>query len=84
MAARLGKYLRDLRKEQGLTTAQVGEIAECDRSFISHIERGSKFPSLLRLWKITEGVEGDFAKALFFLCLDSGVPEDVARQATGQ
>lgn len=84
MSSYLGEYLRSLRNEKGLTTREVGEIAECSHTFVIRIERGERFPSIQRLWRMTSGLGGDFGRALFFLCLDSGVPEDVAREATGQ
>jgi transcriptional regulator with XRE-family HTH domain len=80
----LGQYLRDLRQTKGLTTRQLGSITECNQSFITRLESGKRFTTLDRLWRIIDKLEGDFGHALYLLCLDAGVPAEVARKATGQ
>jgi transcriptional regulator with XRE-family HTH domain len=45
----LGKRLKALRKEQGLTLAQLGQRANLSASYLSQIERGETMPSLARL-----------------------------------
>ena len=82
MANLLGRYLRDLRHGKGLSTRQLGSRAECNFSSISRLETGQRNPRLGLLWRIIEALDGDFGQALFLLCLDSGVPEEVARDAT--
>lgn len=82
MANRLGEYLQNLRHTKGLTTRKLGNLANYNHSFISRLESGERFPSLDRLWRLIEVLEGDFGQALFLLCLDSGVPERIVRKAT--
>jgi len=45
----LGKRLKALRKEQGLTLVQLGEKVDLSASYLSQIERGVAMPSLPRL-----------------------------------
>lgn len=84
MTSHLGDYVRELRHERRLTTRQLGTAAACSASFIARLEVGKRYPNLDTLWRIIEALEGDFGKALFLLCLDAGVPEDVAHRATTQ
>jgi transcriptional regulator with XRE-family HTH domain len=55
----LGKNLRALRKEEGLTLQQLGERVGLSASYLSQVERGVTLPSLSRLTSIAEalGVE---------------------------
>jgi transcriptional regulator with XRE-family HTH domain len=55
----LGKNLRALRKEEGLTLLQLGEKVGLSASYLSQVERGVTMPSLSRLTRIAEalGVE---------------------------
>ena len=43
---RMGKRIRDLRLEQGLTQEELAGAAELSVSYLSHIERGTKKASL--------------------------------------
>ncbi len=81
MAKHLGQYLRDLRGAKGLTTRQVGGLVDCNYSFIARLELGERSPSLGLLWQVVKALDGDFGQALFLLCLDAGVPGDVAQDA---
>ena len=82
MGRRLGEYLRDLRHAKGLTTRQLGSMADCNCSFVTRLETGERSPGLNLLWRIVKALGGDFGQGLYLLCLDSEVPEDVARDAT--
>lgn len=84
MASRLGEYVRTLRHTGELTTRELAHAAECSQSFIVLIEKGERFPNLKRLWEMVDALDGEYAYALYLLCVDSGVPEEVAREATGQ
>ena len=55
----LGKRLRTLRNEQGLTLAQLGQQVGLSASYLSQIERGMAMPSLSKLTTIANalGVE---------------------------
>ncbi len=84
MANHLGQYLRSLRQTKGLTTRQLGDMAGCSHSFITLLEAGERFPSLDRLWRIVKALDGDYSQAVSFLSLDSGVPEEIAREMAAQ
>jgi transcriptional regulator with XRE-family HTH domain len=55
----LGRRLRALRKERGLTLAQLGQQVGLSASYLSQIERGAIMPSLPKLTAISRvlGVE---------------------------
>jgi transcriptional regulator with XRE-family HTH domain len=67
----LGRRIRRLRKEVGLTQEQLADEAELDRSYIGGIERGER--------NITFSVLCQIAKALHVEISDftSGLPVDV-------
>lgn len=47
--AALGKVLRELRIERGLTIEGLADVAEMHATYLSGIERGLRNPSLIRL-----------------------------------
>lgn len=51
---KLGKNIRDLRLQHGLTQEKLGEITGLDRTYISGIERGLRNPSLKNLQKLAK------------------------------
>lgn len=53
----LGKNLRALRKEEGLTLLQLGEKVGLSASYLSQVERGVTMPSLSRLTSIAEALD---------------------------
>ena len=53
----LGKRLRALRKEHGLTLAQLGQQVGLSASYLSQIERGVTMPSLSRLTTIARALD---------------------------
>ena len=53
----LGKRLRELRKERGLTLAQLGQRAGLSASYLSQIERGVTMPSLATLTTIASALD---------------------------
>jgi transcriptional regulator with XRE-family HTH domain len=53
----LGKRLRALRNEQGLTLAQLGQQVGLSASYLSQIERGVAMPSLSRLATIASTLD---------------------------
>ena len=82
-ATQLGDYLRELRKGKGYNIRELGERVGCSHGLITAIENGRRSPSLRRLWDITQALEGDFSQALYYLCVDAGIPpEAVARLMT--
>jgi len=50
----LGKVLRDVREQKGLSQETLAEAAGLDRSFISLVERGIQSPNVVVLFKIAE------------------------------
>jgi transcriptional regulator with XRE-family HTH domain len=53
----LGKRLRALRKEQGLTLVQLGQQVGLSASYLSQIERSVTTPSLARLTTIARALD---------------------------
>lgn len=80
MSNQLGEYLKELRRAKGLTTRQVAAISGFNQSTITLLENGQRSASLGRLWWLVKAVDGDFRQALYFLCLDAGVPNEVAQE----
>ncbi len=54
---KLGKKVRELRKEAGLSQEKLGELTELDRTYISGIERGIRNPSLKNIEKIAKALK---------------------------
>jgi transcriptional regulator with XRE-family HTH domain len=65
---------------QGYSTWQLAERGDFSQSLITTIENGKRFPSLPRLWELSQALEGDFSQALFFLCVDLGIPEEAVKK----
>jgi transcriptional regulator with XRE-family HTH domain len=53
----LGKRLRDLRHEQGLTLAELGRQVGLSASYLSQVERGITMPSLSKLTTIAQELD---------------------------
>ena len=54
---KLGKKVRQLRKEAGLSQEKLGELTELDRTYISGIERGMRNPSLRNIEKLAKALK---------------------------
>lgn len=54
---KLGKRIRDLRKELDYTQEKLGELTGLDRTYISGIERGLRNPSLKNLEKLSKALQ---------------------------
>ena len=52
--AEIGKMIRDLRKQNGLTQQELADRAELTKGFISHLERGQVSPSVVTLFDLIE------------------------------
>lgn len=50
----LGKEIRDLRRKRGLTQEQLAELADLSTPYVSHLERGTKNPSLAVLVRLAD------------------------------
>jgi transcriptional regulator with XRE-family HTH domain len=55
-AKTVGEKVRRLREKAGLTQEQLAEIADLHYSYVGHIERGTKNPSLKSLTKIADAL----------------------------
>ncbi|MBN2232229.1 MAG: cupin domain-containing protein [Deltaproteobacteria bacterium] len=53
----LGRRIRALRKQQGLTLRKVAELAGCSDVFLSQVERSLASPSIASLKKIANALE---------------------------
>jgi transcriptional regulator with XRE-family HTH domain len=72
-------YLRDLREEKEYSTRQLAQLSGCSQSLIAAIENDRRLPGMKRLWQLVRVLDGDFGRALFYLCLDLGIPESEIR-----
>ncbi len=52
MRARLGRRIRALRRERGLTLQDLADAAELQRTYLGDIERGTRNPALKSLYLI--------------------------------
>lgn len=59
---KLGASLRKRRLELGLTQEVLAEKANLDPTYISGIERGTRNPSFLSLYKIVKSLGTTFSK----------------------
>jgi transcriptional regulator with XRE-family HTH domain len=75
-----GEYLRELRDNKGLTTRQLSQAAACSHALVTLVKKGDRHPSLDRLWPWVQVLEGNFVRAVYLLCLDTGVPEEIAAE----
>jgi transcriptional regulator with XRE-family HTH domain len=53
----LGKRIKTLREERGLSQEKFAEKCGFDRTYISLLERGKRNPSYINLLKVAEGFE---------------------------
>lgn len=54
---KLGKKIRTLRTEAGLSQERLGDITGLDRTYISGIERGVRNPSLRNIEKLAKALK---------------------------
>lgn len=54
---KLGKQVRQLRLEAGLSQEKLGFMTSLDRTYISGIERGVRNPSLRNIEKIAKALK---------------------------
>lgn len=52
----LGKNVQYYRKKKGLSQEELGFEADCDRTYISGVERGVRNPSVLVLSRIAKAL----------------------------
>ncbi|MBR0087611.1 MAG: helix-turn-helix transcriptional regulator [Lachnospiraceae bacterium] len=54
VTSEIGKKIRDLRKQNGLTQQELADRAELTKGFISQLERGQVSPSVVTLMDLIE------------------------------
>lgn len=67
----LGRNVRYYRVKQGLTQERLSEVVDVSTSFIGHIERGSRKPSMETVVKICEALQVNLSSII-----PSKLPED--------
>lgn len=72
-------YLRKLREQKGYSTRQLARLSGCSQSLIAAVENDRQLLSMRRLWELVRVLDGDLGQALFYLCLDLGIPESEVR-----
>jgi transcriptional regulator with XRE-family HTH domain len=60
----VGKNVRRIRRERGLTQEQLAFEAELDLTYVGGIERGKRNPSLLVMVRIAEALSVPLPKLL--------------------
>lgn len=65
-AQKLGKKLRELRTEAGLSQERLGEITGLDRTYISGIERGVRNPALKNIEKLAKALKTSVSSLMNF------------------
>lgn len=64
VAKRLGARIQKLRLEKGLSQEDLAFEADLHRTYISHVERGSRNITVLGLCKIAKGLKIDASEIL--------------------
>lgn len=57
LEAAFGQVIRQLRTERGLSQEKLSFESGLDRSFISHLERGVKQPSLVTIFQLAKALQ---------------------------
>jgi transcriptional regulator with XRE-family HTH domain len=57
MEINIGKKIKELRKEKGMSIAELANKSELSAGLISQIERNLVTPSIVSLWKIAKSLE---------------------------
>ncbi|HEV2533329.1 helix-turn-helix transcriptional regulator [Phenylobacterium sp.] len=52
----LGRNVRDLRKQQGLSQEELAHLAQMKRSYLSDLERGIRNPTVRALGRLAEAL----------------------------
>lgn len=52
-----GQRIRAIRKEKGLSQESLAALADIDRSYMGHIERGEKNITLTKIYQIAKALE---------------------------
>ena len=57
MEINIGEKIKELRKEKGLSIAELANRSELSQGLISQIERNMVTPSIVSLWKIAQSLQ---------------------------
>jgi transcriptional regulator with XRE-family HTH domain len=57
MTRSIGRTLRDLRRQRGLSLSEVSEAAGVSTSMLSQVENGRSTPTVVVLWKIAHAFD---------------------------
>ena len=52
-----GQQVRRIRKEKGLSQEALAALADIDRSYMGHIERGNKNVTLTKIYQIAKALD---------------------------
>tara|TARA_Y100000782_G_C10155224_1_gene253299 strand:+ start:811 stop:1020 length:210 start_codon:yes stop_codon:yes gene_type:complete len=52
-----GQKIRSIRKEKGLSQEALAALADIDRSYMGHIERGEKNITLTKIYQIAKALD---------------------------
>lgn len=63
---RLGHHIRKLRQMNNLTQEQLAELADLNITFLGHIERGSKNPTIETLNKLSKALHVSLPELVSF------------------
>ncbi len=66
IASMLGKNIRRKRKLRGLSQAILAELCEIHPTYMGHIERGTRLPSLTVIFRIASALESDAHQLIMF------------------
>jgi transcriptional regulator with XRE-family HTH domain len=62
--ARFGQRLKALRKQRGMTQAELADLLGLDRSYLGEIEQGKRNPCLVNLEIIADGLKVTLSQML--------------------
>lgn len=68
---KFGMQVRRLRKDLGLSQEELASQANLDRTFISHIERGTRSITIESIEKVSRALNVDIQELFDFSDLDS-------------
>lgn len=71
----LGEYVKELRKEKGLTQAKLAELLEITQGYVNKIESNSKNPSPTIIKKLSELLDVDYTEMMEKACYIEGFSE---------
>lgn len=64
---RLGKVLRELRKERGFSQEELADAAAIHPTYVSQVERGLKSPTMRMLGKLAKALGASPSKIMRLL-----------------